>query len=70
MARAQNPDSANSQFFIMFDDAPFLDGQYTVFGKVISGMEVVHTIRKGKAEENGVVPEPDYMLTVRVKSDL
>lgn len=69
MARSQNPNSANSQFFIMFDDAPFLDGQYTVFGQVISGMEVVHAIKKGTKEQNGAVAEPDFMASVKVKAD-
>ena len=70
MARSQNPNSANSQFFIMFGPAPFLDGQYTVFGQVISGMEVVHEIQKGDRANNGAVAEPDYMASVKVKADL
>ncbi|MGE4609932.1 MAG: peptidylprolyl isomerase [Paracoccaceae bacterium] len=71
MARSNNPDSANSQFFIMFADASFLDGQYTVIGRVISGMEFVNTIKRGDQSANGsVFQEPDYMLSVRVKSDL
>jgi len=69
MARAQNPNSANSQFFIVFDDATFLDGQYTVFGRVTSGMEVVHAIKKGVGQ-SGAVTDPDHMVSVRVKSDL
>ncbi len=64
MARAQDPDSANSQFFIMFDDGPFLNGQYTVFGQVIEGMEVVDSIKKGDQARNGMVSEPDYMSKV------
>ena len=70
MARAQNPNSANSQFFIVFGDATFLDNQYTVFGRVISGMDVVHSIKKGDRNANGAVDDPDYMVSVRVKSDL
>ncbi|OUS05332.1 peptidylprolyl isomerase [Rhodobacterales bacterium 52_120_T64] len=71
MARSNNPDSANSQFFIMFDDAKFLDGQYTVIGRVIRGMEYVHAIKRGNQGANGAVYEdPDYMASVRVKSDL
>ena len=71
MARSNDPDSANSQFFIMFDDAKFLDGQYTVVGRVISGMEYVHAIKRGNDGANGAVYEdPDYMASVRVKSDL
>ena len=64
MARAQNPDSANSQFFICFDDARFLDRQYTVWGKVIEGMENVDKIKRGEP-----VRDPDKMLTVRVAAD-
>ena len=48
MARAQNPNSANSQFFICFDDASFLDGQYTAWGKVVEGMEHVDAVKKGE----------------------
>ncbi|PCJ75492.1 MAG: peptidylprolyl isomerase [Rhodobacteraceae bacterium] len=71
MARSNDPDSANSQFFIMFDDAGFLDGQYTVIGRVISGMEFVQAIKRGDSGANGsVFEDPDYMATVRVKSDL
>ena len=66
MARAQDPNSANSQFFIMFDDGSFLDGQYTVFGRVISGMEVVDAIKKG-AGGNGEVSDPDVMAKVTVQ---
>jgi peptidylprolyl isomerase len=69
MARAQDPDSANSQFFIMFDEGPFLNGQYTAVGRVISGQDVVDAITRGSGP-NGSVAEPDYMESVRVKSDL
>ena len=65
MARAQNPDSANSQFFICFDDARFLDRQYTVWGKVIEGMENVDKIKRGEP-----VRDPDSMVTVRVAADV
>jgi peptidylprolyl isomerase len=64
MARAQNPDSANSQFFICFDDAGFLDRQYTVWGKVIEGMENVDRIKRGEP-----VQDPDRMLSVKVAAD-
>jgi len=64
MARSQNPDSANSQFFIVFDDARFLDRQYTVWGKVIEGMENVDKIKRGEP-----VRDPDKMVTVRVAAD-
>ena len=69
MARAQDPDSANSQFFIMLAPNPGLNGQYTVVGKVESGMELVDKIKKGDADQNGVVSEPDRMLKVRIASD-
>lgn len=70
MARAADPNSADSQFFIMFDDAPFLDGQYTAWGKVISGMEHVDAIKKGDANRNGTVVDPDKMIRVRVAADV
>jgi cyclophilin family peptidyl-prolyl cis-trans isomerase len=66
MARSQDPNSANSQFFIMFAPAPFLDGQYTVVGKVISGMEVVDRIQRGVGE-SGAVDAPDFMSKVTLK---
>ncbi|WP_336276742.1 peptidylprolyl isomerase [Bartonella sp. CB178] len=59
MARSQDPNSANSQFFICFDDADFLNGQYTVVGEVVKGMEVVDRIKKGTASNNGAVKNPD-----------
>jgi peptidylprolyl isomerase len=65
MARASDPDSANSQFFIMFAPAPHLDGQYTVVGRVISGMEVVDALKKGEGG-NGEVTDPDRMAKVTV----
>jgi peptidylprolyl isomerase len=67
MARSMDPNSANSQFFIMFAPAPHLDGQYTVVGKVISGMEVVDAIKKGDPAANGTVDAPDYMAKVTVQ---
>ena len=69
MARAQDPNSANSQFFIMFAPAPPLDGQYTIVGKVESGMEFVDNIKKGDEAQNGVVSEPDRMIRVRIAAD-
>ncbi|MEQ6247755.1 peptidylprolyl isomerase [Sulfitobacter sp. HNIBRBA3233] len=66
MARAQNPDSANSQFFIMFDEAPFLNGQYTVVGRVTDGQDVVDAIKRGTGPNGAVVGEPDRMETVTV----
>lgn len=66
MARSQSPNSANSQFFIMFDEGYFLNGQYTVVGRVIEGMDVVDSIRKGAQSQNGAVAEPDVMTSVTV----
>ncbi|MFM2350377.1 MAG: hypothetical protein RIR04_1343 [Pseudomonadota bacterium] len=66
MARSSDPDSANSQFFIMFAPGDFLNGQYTVVGKVISGMEVVDLIKRGDGA-NGEVTEPDVMVKVTVQ---
>ena len=68
MARSMDPDSANSQFFIMFAPAPHLDGQYTIVGEVVAGQEVVDALRKG-AGGNGEVSDPDWMARVRVKGD-
>ncbi|MDR1827167.1 MAG: peptidylprolyl isomerase [Methylobacteriaceae bacterium] len=68
MARAQNPNSANSQFFIMFEPAPHLDGQYTVIGEVVSGMDVVDKIKKGDAY-SGMVDGPDKIVTMRMAED-
>lgn len=62
MARANHPDSADSQFFIVFGDSRFLDGQYTVFGKVTEGMEFVDKIKKGDAGQNGIVHNPDKII--------
>ena len=69
MARGQSPNSANSQFFIMFSDYPALDNNYTVFGKVISGQKVVDQIKKGSQAVGGAVSSPDYMKKVWIKSD-
>jgi peptidylprolyl isomerase len=68
MARSQDPDSANSQFFIVFDDAGFLDGQYTAFGEVVSGMDVVDKIKAGTKENNGQVTNPDKIVTMKMAS--
>lgn len=70
MARAQNPNSADSQFFIVFDDARFLDNQYTVWGKVVEGMEHVDAIKKGDSALNGKVSDPDKILSLRVAADV
>lgn len=65
MARASNPNSANSQFFIMFADGHFLNGQYTVWGKVVSGMEFVDGIKRGEPVSN-----PDKIVSMRVAADV
>ena len=65
MARSADPNSANSQFFICFDAAPFLDRQYTVFGKVISGMEFVDKIKRGDSNNNGAVTDPDKIISFK-----
>ncbi len=69
MARAMHPDSADSQFFICYDDCPHLDGQYTVWGKVVSGMEFVDNIRKDGGY-NGMVSQPDEIISLQVIADL
>jgi peptidyl-prolyl cis-trans isomerase B (cyclophilin B) len=65
MARSSNPDSANSQFFICFKPAPFLDRQYTVFGKVLEGMEFVDMIKRGDDSDNGSVTDPDKIISFK-----
>jgi len=65
MARSQDPNSANSQFFICFKPAPFLDRQYTVFGKVIEGMEFVDKIKRGDQNKNGSVEDPDKIISFK-----
>ncbi|MBA8819310.1 peptidylprolyl isomerase [Ochrobactrum sp. P6BS-III] len=67
MARSQSPNSANSQFFIMFDDGAFLNGQYTVVGKVVSGMEAVDKIKKGSESDNGSVENPDKIVKATIQ---
>ena len=67
MARSQDPNSANSQFFIMFKPAPHLNNNYTIFGKVNSGMEVLNNIKKGDLKKNGAVSNPDIMKKVYIK---
>jgi len=66
MARVQDPNSANSQFFIMFEPAPHLNGKYTVFGEVVEGMNVVQMIKKGKQSSNGSVEVPDYIVKAEI----
>jgi len=69
MARAQDPHSADSQFFIMLGDTPSLDGQYSVWGKVVSGMEYVDAIKKGSPSRNGSVTDPDKIVSFKVAAD-
>jgi len=69
MARTQNPNSANSQFFIMFAPASSLDGQYTIWGQVISGMEIVDKIKRG-AGGSGMVQDPDKIVSCKVAADV
>ena len=68
MARAQDPNSADSQFFICFADAPFLDGQYTIWGKVTEGMENVDKIKRGSGQ-SGMVKNPDKIISMKVAAD-
>ena len=65
MARSSDPNSANSQFFICFQAAPFLDRNYTVFGKVIEGMEHVEKIKRGDSNNNGAVTDPDKIISFK-----
>lgn len=69
MARAMNPDSADSQFFICYADCPWLDGQYTVWGEVVSGMEYVDMLKKGRGQ-SGMVDNPDEIISIDVIADL
>lgn len=69
MARSQSPDSANSQFFITFARSQWLDGQYTVFGRVVDGMEHVGKIKRGAQEMNGKVIDPDVIVKMQLATD-
>jgi cyclophilin family peptidyl-prolyl cis-trans isomerase len=70
MARSANPNSANSQFFICFDNAPWLDRQYTVWGQVVDGMDHVDAIKKGGEHNNGAITgDPDKIVKARIESD-
>jgi cyclophilin family peptidyl-prolyl cis-trans isomerase len=69
MARTQNPNSANSQFFIMFRETPSLNNQYTVVGEVVSGMEAIDKIKKGSQAQNGSVSNPDRIVKMQVAAD-
>ncbi|HEX4890446.1 MAG TPA: peptidylprolyl isomerase [Alphaproteobacteria bacterium] len=70
MARSSDPDSANSQFFICFTAASFLDGQYTAFGRVVKGMEYVDAIKRGDEADNGQVSDPDKIVKLQVAADI
>ncbi len=70
MARAASPDSADSQFFIMFEPSPHLDGKYTVWGRVTDGMDHVDAIKKGSSLNNGAVEDPDQIVRLRVAADV
>ncbi|PWR20087.1 peptidylprolyl isomerase [Zavarzinia compransoris] len=70
MARAQSPDSADSQFFICFQPARFLDGQYTVLGRVISGMEFVDKIKRGLGQSGSVPAPQDKIISLKVQADV
>ena len=69
MARAQDPDSANSQFFICTGDSDFLNGNYTVFGQVVKGMDIVDKIKAGTQANNGAVKNPDKIVSLRFVPD-
>ncbi|THD43207.1 MAG: peptidylprolyl isomerase [Bradyrhizobium sp.] len=68
MARSSEPNSANSQFFICLGDADFLDGKYTAFGEVVTGMDVVDQIKAGSQDNDGAVDHPDKIITLRLAS--
>ena len=70
MARGEDPDSADSQFFIVFDEAPWLDNQYTVWGEVLDGMEYIDALSRGGADDKGVVEDPDRIVRMSVAADL
>ena len=70
MARARDPNSADSQFFICFDDAPHLNGQYTVWGQVLDGMEYVDSIKKGEGANGAIIGDPDIIISMKIKADL
>src|ERR1700730_4386478 len=69
MARASDPNSADSQFFIMFAPAPALDGQYTIWGEVTAGMDYIDKIKKGESARNGIVVDPDKIVKMQVAAD-
>ncbi len=70
MARSSDPDSADSQFFIVFARTRYLDGEYTVWGKVVKGMDFVGKIKRGDKSRNGIVDDPDKIIRMRVAADV
>ncbi|MBT3306284.1 MAG: peptidylprolyl isomerase [Alphaproteobacteria bacterium] len=70
MARSQAPNSADSQFFIVFARSRFLDGQYSVWGKVTDGMEFVSNIKRGDPNDNGSVDDPDKIISMKIQADV
>ncbi|HIM25055.1 MAG TPA: peptidylprolyl isomerase, partial [Rhodospirillales bacterium] len=70
MARAASPNSADSQFFIVFARSRYLDGKYTVWGKVTEGMKFVSNIKRGDENDNGAVDDPDKIISMRVAADV
>ncbi len=70
MARTASPNSADSQFFIMLDRSPHLDGKYSVWGRVVDGMEHVDSLKKGTSRDNGAVEDPDQIISLRVAADV
>ncbi|MCR9212486.1 MAG: peptidylprolyl isomerase [Proteobacteria bacterium] len=70
MARAGHPDSADSQFFIMFGRSPHLDNQYSVWGQVVEGMDAIHSIKKGDSMDNGSVRDPENIISMKVAADV
>ena len=69
MARASDPNSGDSQFFIMLADTPQLDGKYAIWGKVVSGMEYIDAIKKGDPNRNGAVDNPDHIVRMQIAAD-
>ena len=70
MARSSSPNSADSQFFIMFDNSPHLDGKYSIWGQVVEGMDFVDSIKKGSSLANGAVKDPDVIVRLQVAADV
>jgi peptidylprolyl isomerase len=70
MARTANPNSADCQFFIMFEPARSLDGQYSIWGQVVDGMDYVDSIKKGDSFSNGLVKDPDKIVSMRIAADV